>query len=202
MAMKEYNIEALWKEDIVPESQFSLGYLPNAIKSKLHIFSELKRIRNLFWWEWLGEFIAIILAVIYLTKSDEPFSFKDLVINIIYSVAVYYFYISYFINFIKGINTVPSLKIKGAIQSYYNTLVDYINRVYRLAIVLLGISTVSMLFDFLLTSEVTLGSTIDEIFTLLLSFGISYAIIDGYYDYMYKDSKTEFEILLRELEEE
>jgi hypothetical protein len=202
MAMKEYNIEALWKEDAAPESQFSLGYLPGAIKSKLSVFGELKRVRNLFWWGWFFEFISLVAGVFLIIKSPEEITIADVVLSLIYSGIVYYFYISYFIKFIKGINRVPALKIKEAIKSHYDTLCNYISRLYRLIVVLAGISILASVVDLLFISDGDFSRKIFEIIGLVVSVVIYYAVIDGYFDYMYKDSKTEFEILLRQLEDE
>jgi len=200
--MKEYNIEALWKEDTAPSSQFTLGYLPNTIKSKLSVFGELKRVRNLFWWQWLIEFALISLSVFLMFLNPEEIKIEDILFSIAYSGIVYYFYISYFIKFIKGINKVPALKIKDAIKSYYDTLCDYIKRLFKLIVILCAIGILVALIDVIFISEEKIKDRIIEFGSIVFAACLTYAIIEGYFDYMYKDSKTEFENLLREFEDE
>ena len=202
MAMKEYNIEALWNEDIAPEGQLSLGYLPGAIQSKLSVFGELKRVRNLFWWQWLMEFVSISLGVFLIFKSPDEITIIEIVLSLIYSGVVYFLYISYFIKFINGINKILALKIKEAIQTYYDVLCNYIKRIYKLFLVLLILSFIASLIEVLFEHDKSILGKIIYLVSMLIFMAFPYAALEGYFDYMYKDSKTEFETLLRELEDE
>ncbi|NNL93090.1 MAG: hypothetical protein HKO66_12700 [Saprospiraceae bacterium] len=197
--MKDYNIEDLWLQDVAPESSFKLDVLPSSVTSKFSVFRELKRDRNLFWWQWSMEIIGILFAGFQFMFHGESITIGNAVIAMLTSAIPYCFYISYFRRFIKSINDNKSQNMKDSLQSFLDSLNKYIKNVIRLFVIILIFNIALYVLVSIIDFE-SIGRLVADLITAVLAFVITYASIAGWFDFMYKDSVTELENAIRYLE--
>jgi len=205
--MEDYKLDQLWQsvdENAAPHFDEIKKDLKKSYSKKTWI--EITRIKNLFWWELLqfGAFSALILFVLFMKPGlfgigSEETQKLDIVLFVLFIVIYISMCIWIYKKMVLRLREVATLNVMDALNSYLDIL-----KKNRALLTKLSVLTLFVFYATHVTMEFFLNdfSWMQTIFSLIVITPFSYFCIHEYFEYLYKPSETEIEILINQFQNE